>query len=362
MRATPAAACCWSAGGVRIRQMQAGLLYGPGDLRVVDVDPPEPGPEDVLVRVARYAPYGTDVGTYLNRDGRYVTEYPVGVGADFSGVVEAIGEQVTGISVGDRVCALAMDHCGKCANCRRGRTNMCLDPAALSARRQVCCQTHTLVNYRKLAVLPREVTFDAAAMLTGPVTALNALELIGAEKGEAVAVVGAGVMGWGTVATALALGLNPIVIGGMGRRAELAKDLGAARVFGFSRYDEDLVPRVREALPDGFARVVETTATEWGVKQAIGVAAPGGHIAIMGGGALPASGWEIVLRELALFGVRGGAGQSAVLEMIAEGDVDLRPTITHRFPLHEAPAAFALLSGPDVENVGRVMIEIDADL
>lgn len=342
--------------------MKAALLYGPGDLQIVDVDMPQPGPEDALVRVARYAPYGTDVGTYLNRGGRYVNEYPVGVGADFSGVVESIGTGVTGIAVGDRVSALAMDHCGMCANCQSGRTNLCLNPESFNARRQECCQTHTLVNYRKLAKLPDRVGFDAAAMLTGPVTALNALELIGAAEGETVAVVGAGVMGWGTVVTAVALGLKPVVVGGADLRAKLASDLGSSQAFSLSAHDEDLVPRVRESMPGGFSHVVETTATEWGLKQAIGIAAPGGHIAVMGGGALPTTGWEIVLRELVLFGVRGGAGQRAVLDMIAAGMIDLGPTITHRFPLARAPEAFALLGGADVENVGRVMIEVADDL
>ena len=60
---------------------------------------PRPGPGQVLVRVVAYAPYGTDVGVYLNRHGRYVAEYPVGVGADFSGTVDAIGEGVDGLAL-----------------------------------------------------------------------------------------------------------------------------------------------------------------------------------------------------------------------------------------------------------------------
>ena len=70
--------------------MKAAQLFGPGDLRVVDIPMPVPGPEEVLLRVARFAPYGTDVGTFLNRGGRYGSNYPFGIGADFSGTVEAI--------------------------------------------------------------------------------------------------------------------------------------------------------------------------------------------------------------------------------------------------------------------------------
>ena len=66
--------------------MKAALLYGSGDLRVVDQDRPRPGADEVVVRVVAYAPYGTDVACYLNRQGRYVANYPTGIGADFSGV------------------------------------------------------------------------------------------------------------------------------------------------------------------------------------------------------------------------------------------------------------------------------------
>ena len=342
--------------------MKAGLLYGPGDLRIVDVELPKPGPEDALVRVLRYAPYGTDVSTYLNRGGRYVRNYPVGIGADFSGIVEALGPAVVGIDVGERVSALAMDHCGQCRNCLSGRTNLCLDPDILQAPRQVCCQTHTLVNYRKLARIPEGVSLDDAAMLTGPVTAQNALELIGATIGATVAVVGTGVMGWGTIATARALGLRVAAIGGNARRADLARSLGADPVFEIDHYDHDLVPDVRAAFPQGFAYVVETTATEWGQKQSQGIAALGAHIALIGGGTLPMTGWDLVLNEFAIFGIRAGHHQETILAQIAAGRIDLKPTITHRFALDGAAEAFALLGGPQVENVGRVMIDIAPDL
>ena len=340
--------------------MKAALLYGPADLRIVDIDQPRPEPEDALVRVVRYAPYGTDIGTYLNRGGRYVRDYPVGLGADFSGVVEEVGSAVSGFEVGDRVSALAMDHCGHCSNCRAGRTNLCLDPGMLKAPRQVCCQTHTLVNFRKLARLPDAVHFDDAAMLTGPVTALNALQLVQANRGDRVAVIGTGVMGWGTIAVARAQGMEVVAIGGSARRAELARGLGAERVVTIDHYDQDIVAEVRTSVPEGFAFIVETTATEWGLRHAQGVAAPGARLALMGGGALPMTGWDLVLKEFALFGVRGGNDQATVLQEIAAGRIDLKPTVTHRFPLEQAPDAFALLTGPDTENVGRVMVEVSA--
>ena len=143
--------------------MKAALLHGPSDIRVVDIDKPEPAPDEVLVRVVRYAPYGTDLGAYRNEAGRYITDYPTGIGADFSGVIEALGSAVDGFAIGGRVSALAMAHCGQCSNCLAGRTNLCLDESFLNAPRQVCAQTYTTVMARKLGKVPDSVSLGARA-------------------------------------------------------------------------------------------------------------------------------------------------------------------------------------------------------
>lgn len=339
--------------------MKAAQLFGPGDLRVVDIPMPIPGPEDVLLRVARFAPYGTDVGTFLNRGGRYGSNYPFGIGADFSGTVEAIGKDVRNVAVGDRVSALAMDHCGTCRNCRRGLTNLCLDSARLNAPRQVCCQTHTLVRANKLARLPQGVTFDDAAMLSGLVTVMNGLEMLDPAVDETVGIVGAGAMGWSAIAAARAMGRTMIVLGGARKRAQIARDLGADRLLEITAYDDDLASRLKETVPGGLPCVIETTATDWGLKQAFAIAGLGGRLALLGGSAAPATGWDLVARQLTVHGVRAGHHQEMVLDLIAAGRIDLKPTITHRFSLDDSPRAFALLTGADPEAVGRVMIEID---
>ncbi|QVM83629.1 zinc-dependent alcohol dehydrogenase [Novosphingobium decolorationis] len=338
--------------------MKAARLHAPGDIRVEDVARPEPGPGQVLVQVMAYAPYGTDVGTYLNRGGRYVKSYPVGIGADFSGIVAQLGAGVEGLAPGDRVSALALDHCGACANCTKGRHNLCLDPAFRTPVRQTCCEEYTLVSARKLAVLPDAVGFEDAAMLAGPVDALNAFRRMRLEAGQRVGIVGVGAMGLGAVAMARALGLEVVAIGGSGRRSDLAGDLGAAHLFPIAAHGERVSERVLGAFPEGLDAVMETTASAWGMDEAFAVAAPGARVALTGGGDLPVSNWQIVERELEILGVKAGPGQVDVLEFIARGDLSLRPTITRRFALDDVAEAFTLLAGPQARDVGRVIIEI----
>ncbi len=337
--------------------MRAARLFGPGDLRIVDLPMPVPGPGQVLVRVMTYAPYGTDVGTYLNRHGRYVSAYPVGIGADFSGIVEACGPEVGGLASGDRVAALALDHCGACGNCASGRTNLCLDPAFAKLVRQTCCEEYTLVSARKLAVLPDGVTFEDAAMLAGIVDALNAYEQMGLDAGDNVAVVGVGAMGLGAVATAAALGLRVTALGGTGRRCDLAEALGAT-VLPIAHHGEDIAPRARAHRPGGFPAIIETTASDWGIAQAFAVAAPGAIVALTGGGQLPLTSWDVVDRELRIVGVRAGHHQAQAMDLIASGKLSLQSTVSGRYPLDNVAEAFARLAGEEAKDIGRFLIDI----
>ncbi len=335
--------------------MKAALLYGPGDMRMVEQDVPRPGADEVVVRVVSYAPYGTDIACYLNRQGRYVSSYPTGVGADFSGTVHEVGSSVPGFAPGDRVSALALSHCGECGNCIAGYTNRCLDARYREVDRQVCCQEYALVQARKLAKLPAAMAFDDAAMLAGIVDALNARDLVRPLPGEAVAVIGVGAMGWGAIATFRALGFAVLAIGGTGRRAELARDIGA-RVIALRAHGDIVTEQVLGERPQGYPVIMETTATDWGVQQSLAIAAVGGRVALTGGNALNLTVWDLIGKELTLVGVRAGHHQKEALDLVASGKIDLKPTVTHRFDLADAPEAFALLAGPGGKDVGRVMI------
>lgn len=338
--------------------MKAALLFGPSDLRVVEIKTPALAADEALVRVVCYAPYGTDLGVFLNRGGRYPQPYPVGMGADFSGVIAEVGADVDGFAPGDRVSALTLAHCGTCANCLTGRTNLCLHPNYMPPPRQVCCQEFTVVPARKLAKLPDAVTFEDAAMLAGVGDALNAWDAIKPGVDETVAVVGVGAMGWGAIAAVKARRRRVIAVGGTGRRAGLARLAGADEVVPLAVHDEDVSDQVTALTPGGVSCVIETSATDWGVRQSFAIAAPGARIALTGGDALPVSAWDLVVKEIAVFGMRASHHQDQALQLIADGRIDLKPTVSHRMSLGQAPDAFALLTGPGAKDMGRVIIEI----
>jgi threonine dehydrogenase-like Zn-dependent dehydrogenase len=339
--------------------MKAALLYGPEDLRVVKVPDPIPGSGEVVVRVVCYAPYGTDLQAYRGEPGSLPAKLPAGIGADFSGVITAIGYRVTGFVPGDRVVACTLAHCGQCLNCRAGRSNLCLDPAFAKVQRQTACQEHTLVPANKLAKLDPAISFEDGAMTWSVIDALNAAEKLKPQPDETVAVIGVGAMSWGAIALFKALGSTVIAVGGTGQRADLARKVGADVVIPLQHHDEDVSAQVMAACPGGIPCIFETTATDWGVRQGFAIASVGGRMAITGSpSALTATGWDFVAKELAVYGVKAGHHQDIALELLRRKKIDLKPTVTHRMGLDEAPAAFRLLTGPDRANVGRVMINV----
>lgn len=337
--------------------MRAALLHGVRDMRLVDIPRPRPAADEALIRVIAYAPYGTDVSHYTNREGRYARAYPYGVGADFSGIVEAVGSDVRHVQPGHRVTALALNHCGACAWCARGVTNMCTDAAALARPRQACCQEFTVVAANKLAVMPDDVSFEQGAMLAGVVVALNGFELMQIDRAQPLVVIGVGAMGLAVIATAAALGIATIALGGTGRRVDYARELGAT-VFPLAHYGEALTEQALMLAPEGFAQIIETTCSDWGLEQAVAVAGRLATIGVTGGGNLPQCVWDIVLRQLRLVGISCGHHQQQALELMASGRLKLDTTISHRFALADAPEAFELLAGPAAADVGRVVIEI----
>lgn len=113
--------------------MQAAVIEKPGSIRIETRDDlGRPAPDEVNVRVMASGICGTDVHIYR---GEYLGEYPIVPGHEFSGVVEAIGERVTRVKIGDRVAIEPNISCDNCAACRSNRQNFCENWQAVGVTR-----------------------------------------------------------------------------------------------------------------------------------------------------------------------------------------------------------------------------------
>ena len=107
--------------------MQAAIITGPRCLEITDVPDPTPGPSEVVIEVAASGICGTDVEIF---EGEYRASLPVIPGHEFSGTVVAVGRDVRGLRVGDRVAADPNLPCLRCRYCHDGRVNLCDNYAA----------------------------------------------------------------------------------------------------------------------------------------------------------------------------------------------------------------------------------------
>ena len=112
--------------------MKAVRLEAVGSIALREVDKPDIGPDELLVRVEACGVCGTDRHLF---HGEFPCTPPVTPGHEFSGIVEAIGTSVSGFAFGDRVTGDPNIACGRCAHCHAGRVNLCSNLHAIGIHR-----------------------------------------------------------------------------------------------------------------------------------------------------------------------------------------------------------------------------------
>src|SRR5215813_4294948 len=112
--------------------MKAAQIERPGEGKVIHVDTPSPGPDDVLIKVHAAGICGTDLHIFK---GEYEADYPIIPGHEFSGEVVAVVANVINFKVGDRVTADPNIPCNRCSYCQRNEPNQCRNLKAIGVTR-----------------------------------------------------------------------------------------------------------------------------------------------------------------------------------------------------------------------------------
>lgn len=332
--------------------MAAVVLTQPGregvSLQTIRV--PQPGPMEVLCRTDSVYICGTDShiikGDY---PGFWPKAYPFVPGHEWSGVIVGLGEGTAafGWAVGDRVAGTSHAGCGYCRNCTSGRYNLCENYGDESRGHHQYGHTapgayaqYVVHSVRSVFKIPDSLSLEDAAALDPASIALHTSKRADMAPGDTVAVIGAGSMGLMVVQCALALGAGRVLVIGRGERLAKAEELGAEPI-DYSRVDP--VSAVRAATDGRGAHcVIECAGTAATLAQAIEMTRKGGHVSVIGipleGAALPIK--KLVLDEIDLYGVRANRGTcQEVLPLMVRGVIDVKPLVTHRFPLSAFPEA-----------------------
>ncbi|KAH8680988.1 sorbitol dehydrogenase [Xylariales sp. PMI_506] len=198
--------------------INASVLHGPRDLRLEVRSIGEPGVGELQIAVKSTGICGSDVSYYSKfANGDLCACAPLSLGHESSGVVIALGPQVSGFKVGDRVALEVGLPCGQCTICRKGRYNLCKKMRFRSSAKSIPHFQGTLqekINHPAMWChkLPDHISFDAAALLEPLSVAIHAVNRACPTPGSTALVVGAGTVGLLTAAMARQSGCTTVTI------------------------------------------------------------------------------------------------------------------------------------------------------
>lgn len=269
--------------------MRALVWHARGDIRLEDVpDAPAPGVGQVRVRVEWCGICGTDLEEYRTGPHQVPVDphpatgrsAPLILGHEAVGVVSDVGDRVDGLEVGQRVALDAVMSCGACWWCRRDEPNLCPTMAAIGLQADGALAEAVTVPATMCVPVPGGIPAATAALAEPLAVAVHALRRGELRLGEAVAIVGGGMIGLAAVHASRLAGAHPIVmIEPDSTRREVAIELGADRAV----HPDEALEAISVLCPRGGVDVtVEAAGRPSAAQTAIDVTRRGGRLVLVG--------------------------------------------------------------------------------
>ncbi|XP_007472534.1 sorbitol dehydrogenase isoform X2 [Monodelphis domestica] len=339
------------------------VVHGPQDLRLEKYPIPEPGPNEVLLKMHSVGICGSDVHYWQHgRIGDFIVKRPMVLGHEASGTVVKLGSMVKHLLPGDRVAI--EPGVPRCTDeyFKIGRYN--LSPTIFF------CATPpddgNLCRFYKHNAdfcykLPQNVTFEEGALIEPLSVGIHACRRGGVTLGSKVLVCGAGPIGMVTLLVAKAMGSAEVVmIDVNSTRLEKAKECGANYIYQVKEESpREVASKVEDLLGQKPDVTIECSGVESSIQTSIYATRPGGVVVLVGLGnemvSIPLV--HAAAREVDIRGVfRYCNTWPIAISMLSSKSVDVRPLVTHRFPLEEALKAFETSS----KGLGiKVMLKCD---
>lgn len=324
--------------------MVAVAVDAPRALRVFDMPPVEPpGTGEVTVRVERAGICGSDL--HILHGSNPFARYPRVIGHEFAGVVEALGDGVSNLAVGQKTVVDPVVACGHCYPCRVGRPNVCANLQVFGVHRDGGFRERLNVPAVNCVPVPDGVPIEVAALAEPLSIAANVLTRTGISPDDTVLIYGAGTVGITVLQVAKLHGARCIVADLDGARLERAVEFGADLTVHSGR---DSVPNRVASENEGLgpSLVIDGAGVPALLEEACRVASPAGRIGLLGFSPSPCniSQQEIVKKELMLVGSRLNRRLLPdVVDWIASGRLAPAGMITQTYPARDARAAFDLI-------------------
>ncbi len=322
---------------------------GPGvEWRRVPV--PDPGPEEVLVRVTASAVCGTDLhiaqwNAWARNAG---IRLPLVMGHEFCGEVVGTGSRVRALKPGAYVAGETHLPCGACYQCRNGLQHVCGNLKLFGIHRDGCFAEYATIPEQCAYPVPVTIPPRIAAMLEPLGTSLRAVLEMDVSGGSVV-VIGCGPIGLFAIASARALGASRII--GLDVREErlvLARKVGCGLML--DPLHTDVTARILEATDGvGADAIIEASGNAAALESAFRFLRKGGRCALIGLPSAPVRlnlGPDVIFKEATIVGIHGRQmfrTWTRMEQLLASGLLNVDPVVTHEMPLERYGEALALL-------------------
>ncbi|WP_425414447.1 L-threonine 3-dehydrogenase [Psychromonas aquimarina] len=314
---------------------------------MTEVDKPEPGHNDLLIKIHKTAICGTDVHIYNWDDWSQKTiPVPMVVGHEYVGEVVGMGQEVRGFSVGDRVSGEGHITCGHCRNCRGGRTHLCRNTIGVGVNRTGAFAEYLVIPAFNAFKIPDGISDDLAAIfdpLGNAVHSALSFDIVG----EDVLITGAGPIGIMAAAVAKHVGARHVVITDVNEyRLSLARKMGVTRAVNVAEQKlEDVMAEL--GMTEGFDVGLEMSGAPVAFNSMLANMTHGGKISLLG---IPPADmtvdWNMVIfKGLIIKGIYGREMFETWYKMasLIQSGLDLSEMITHTYPVEQFQEGFDMM-------------------
>ena len=342
--------------------MRQAILVQPKQIEFKDVPAPvkeEIGNHQIIINVKRIGICGSEIHSYHGL--HPATFYPVVQGHEYSGIVTAVGADVTVCKVGDKVTARPQLVCGKCGPCRRGQYNVCENLRVQAFQADGAAQDYFVVDDDRVVLLPEDMSLDYGAMVEPCAVGAHSTARAGDLAGKNVVVSGAGTIGNLVAQFAQARGAKKVLITDVSDfRLEKARECGIANTVNVTK--TPLKDAVKEFFGDeGYQVGFEVAGVESSIRSMMETIEKGSTIVVVAVFAKdPAlSMFYLGEHELTLVGTMMYRHEDYLkaVECIAKKTVNLEPLISNRFAFEQYDEAYKFIDESKGTSM-KVIVEL----
>lgn len=330
--------------------MKALIIKQPGELVLEDIPVPEPGPDEVLIKVAACGICMSDLEAIDGIRPEPYIKYPVVLGHEFSGTVAKVGKDVASFTPGDRVTVKPGYNCGLCKYCLRGEENFCAadrkEHIEIGFTRNGGFAEYTVAKQNQIFRVPDAVSFEIASLTEPGACVWTGVEGSNPKPGDTVAVIGPGPIGLLAVNFYKTSGVKRIiVVGTRDERNRIALEVGATEAIN-SRKENPFEKLKELTKAEGPDIIFESAGKVEAVKLALDAVRIGGTVALAGvagiGKKIELGCDYFIFRGVRIIGVLGytSRGFNKSLMILERNKDKLAKIITHSYPLDQYKRGF----------------------